>query len=83
MMKEGATTSVKVLCKYMKRIKGKGIRVVVYEPAVQDTTFFNSEIVSDLAEFKRVSDIIVANRITEDMADVSDKIFTRDLFNEN
>lgn len=67
----------------MKRIKAKGINVVVYEPALTADSFYNSTVVSDIVEFKRESDIIVANRMTEDLSDVTNKVFTRDLFNEN
>ena len=67
----------------MKRIQAKGINVVVYEPALTANSFYNSTVVSDLGDFKRASDIIVANRMTEDLNDVTNKVFTRDLFNEN
>jgi UDPglucose 6-dehydrogenase len=64
----------------MKRIKAKGIEVVVYEPELKEPKFFNSLVLSDLDDFKEMSDVIVANRVTKEIADVRDKIFTRDLF---
>ncbi len=64
----------------MKRIKAKGIEVVVYEPELEADLFYNSEVVRNLDEFKQMSDIVVANRITNDIQDVIDKVYTRDLF---
>jgi len=64
----------------MKRIKAKGIEVVVYEPAMEEASFFGSKVIRDLDELKRECDIIVANRMTDEIADVEDKVFTRDLF---
>jgi UDPglucose 6-dehydrogenase len=64
----------------MKRIKAKGIQVIVYEPAFNESEFYNSRVVNDLAAFKQESDIIIANRRTEALADVEAKVFSRDLF---
>ncbi|WP_411840185.1 nucleotide sugar dehydrogenase [Paracoccus sp. ME4] len=64
----------------MKRIKAKGIEVVVYEPALAEDRFFGSEVIRDLQAFKARADLVVANRLTPDLADIADRVFTRDLF---
>ena len=67
----------------MKRIKAKGIEVVVYEPALHEVDFFNSKVIKDLEEFKNISNVIVANRLSDSIMDVKEKVYTRDIFNSD
>ena len=67
----------------MKRLKSKGIEVVVYEPALREDQFFNSKVIQDLDVFKKMSDVIVSNRLEEVLQDVCEKVYTRDLFNRD
>ena len=67
----------------MKRIKAKGVKVIVYEPSLKTPYFLNAEVISSLEEFKKLSTLIIANRNSKDLNDVQDKIFTRDIFGVN
>ncbi|ABB45242.1 UDP-glucose 6-dehydrogenase [Sulfurimonas denitrificans DSM 1251] len=67
----------------MKRIKAKGIEVVIYEPVLEESEFFNSRVIKDLDEFKAISDVVVANRLNENIMDIKEKVYTRDIFNSD
>jgi len=67
----------------MKRLKSKGIEVVVYEPSLKEDQFFNSKVIQDLDAFKKTSDVIVSNRLEEVLQDVREKVYMRDLFNRD
>ena len=67
----------------MKRIKGKGIKVIIFEPHYHENEFFNSKVIKSLKDFKDRSDLIIANRVSENLNDVKSKVFSRDIFMEN
>ena len=67
----------------MKRIRAKGVRIIIFEPSIVGGSFFSSDVMSSLEEFKRISDVVVANRMSDKLADVETKVFTRDIFREN
>jgi UDPglucose 6-dehydrogenase len=67
----------------MKKIKAKGIEAVVFEPALEENEFFKSRVIKDIDEFKKISDVIVANRMSDDIKDVEEKVYTRDLYSRD
>jgi UDPglucose 6-dehydrogenase len=67
----------------MKRLKAKGIEVIIYEPVYEEDEFFHSKVLKDLIAFKKMSDVIIANRISDDLIDVENKVYSRDIFGKD
>ena len=67
----------------MKRLKGEGVEVVIYEPTLKEESFFGSKVIREIEEFKKMADVIVVNRLSEELADVKEKVYTRDLFSRD
>jgi UDPglucose 6-dehydrogenase len=67
----------------MKRIKAKGIKIVIYEPFLNEDSFYNSQVINNLVDFKKTSDLIIANRLSDEIQDVKVKVYTRDIFNHD
>ena len=83
-MKQGSSNHRSSAVKgIIKRIKEKGVKVVIFEPSIKDINFFGSSVINDINQFIKISDLILANRISDDLAGFESKVFTRDIFREN